>query len=226
MDGNFYTGFAIVIVVSSVICIAVFIFNRKRKLESLRKTGIAHFIDGNLESFDPEQSLDKQAHLLSYNKSFEFPREKLELRKQLVKGGFGVVVEAVAQGIKPNEAESVVVVKVVKKPASNDMLTALVSELKRLIHVGQHVNLVNLLGAVTVNIAKRDFMVILEHCEFGNLKSFLVKQRSRFINEIGILGRQDLSHLIAIRASSYEILEFLARSSADEGTVEVFPISW
>ena len=39
------------------------------------------------------------------------------------------------------------------------MLT-LLSELKILIHIGQHLNIVNLLGAVTKNIARGKFVSI------------------------------------------------------------------
>lgn len=45
----------------------------------------------------------------------------------------------------------------VKKTADNEVMKALVSELKIMVHLGQHLNVVNLLGAVTKNIAKRKF---------------------------------------------------------------------
>lgn len=35
-------------------------------------------------------------------------------------------------------------------------MKALISELKIMVHLGQHLNVVNLLGAVTKNIAKRE----------------------------------------------------------------------
>lgn len=60
------------------------------------------------------------------------------------------------------------------------------SELKIMVHLGKHLNVVNLLGAVTKNITKCELMVIIEYCEFGNLKSFLEKNRSRFIDQIGL----------------------------------------
>lgn len=65
-----------------------------------------------------------------------------------------MVVKAVAQGIVPYEEETVVAVKMVKKQTDNEVMRALVSELKIMVHLGQHLNVVNLLGAVTQNIAK------------------------------------------------------------------------
>lgn len=58
------------------------------------------------------------------------------------------------------------------------------AELKILIHLGRHLNIVNLLGAVTKNIAKGELLVIVEFCEFGNLRHFLYTNRDSFINEL------------------------------------------
>lgn len=39
-------------------------------------------------------------------------------------------------------------------------MKALISELKIMVHLGQHLNVVNLLGAVTKNISNRKFVPI------------------------------------------------------------------
>lgn len=115
---------------------------------------MANFEEGNPECINPALSLDEQADLLPYNKEFEFPREDLKLGKQLGAGAFGIVVKAVAKGIVHYEEESTVAVKMVKPNADNEVMRALISELKIMVHLGQHVNVVNLLGAVTKDIAK------------------------------------------------------------------------
>jgi len=150
----------------------------------MKAAGLANFEEGNLESLDPDVNLDEQADLLPYNKDVEFPRDKLKLGKQLGAGAFGVVIEAIAKRIVPYEEESTVAVKMMKKQTDNSLMKALVSELKIMVHLGQHLNVVNLLGAVTKNIQKRELMVIVEHCEYGNLQNFLVKHRSCFVDQI------------------------------------------
>ena len=40
------------------------------------------------------------------------------------------------------------------------------SELKIMIHIGQHLNIVNLLGASTVGLSRRQLLVIVEYCRF------------------------------------------------------------
>ena len=53
----------------------------------------------------------------------------------------------------------------------------LASEIKVLIHMGKHSNIVNLLGACTRN---GSLFSIMEYCPYGNLKSFLKSKRDCF----------------------------------------------
>nr|NP_995647.2 PDGF- and VEGF-receptor related, isoform N [Drosophila melanogaster]AAS64657.2 PDGF- and VEGF-receptor related, isoform N [Drosophila melanogaster] len=155
----------------------------KRHL-ALKAAGLANFEEGAVGHINPDLTLDEQAELLPYNREFEFPRENLKLGKQLGAGAFGVVLKGEAKGIRREEPTTTVAVKMVKATADNEVVRALVSELKIMVHLGQHLNVVNLLGAVTKNIAKRELMVIVEYCRFGNIQNFLLRNRKCFINQI------------------------------------------
>lgn len=72
-------------------------------------------------------------------------------------GAFGVVMKARAYGIIPDEPVTTVAVKMVRRNAENAYIRALASELKIMVHLGKHLNVVNLLGACTNNIAKSKF---------------------------------------------------------------------
>ena len=70
-------------------------------------------------------------------------------------GTFGLVVKAEAQRIISNESTTTVAVKMVHIDKTEAVyIRALVSELKILIHLGNHVNIVNLLGACTETVLK------------------------------------------------------------------------
>jgi len=56
----------------------------------------------------------------------------------------------------------------------------LASEIKILIHVGSHDNIVNLLGACTKN---GTLYAIMEYCPHGNLVDFLRPRREIFVNQ-------------------------------------------
>ncbi len=70
-------------------------------------------------------------------------------------GCFGRVVKGEAVGIKGSgETVKTVAVKMVRSVTNVAALEALVSELKILIHLGSHMNVVNLLGACTKKISQ------------------------------------------------------------------------
>ena len=109
-----------------------------------------------------------------------------------------------------DENVTTVAVKMVKPTAkSKDAIVALVRELKILIYLGEHLNVVNLLGACTkTNVIGKNqttrkdkweliillfhfvekFLVLIDYCAFGNLKSYLIKNRNQFVNQLSGSG--------------------------------------
>ncbi|XP_039487138.1 vascular endothelial growth factor receptor 1 isoform X11 [Drosophila santomea] len=172
------------ILISLCLFLAVRYQKEHKRHLALKAAGLANFEEGAVGHINPDLTLDEQAELLPYNREFEFPRDSLKLGKQLGAGAFGVVLKGEARGIKREEPTTTVAVKMVKATADNEVVRALVSELKIMVHLGQHLNVVNLLGAVTKNIAKRELMVIVEYCRFGNIQNFLLRNRKCFINQI------------------------------------------
>jgi serine/threonine protein kinase len=122
----------------------------------------------------------QENHLLILTRYF------LKTGKQLGAGQFGRVVQAKAVGMGPGNSK--VAVKMVKSALDNTGLSSLASELKILIHLGKHLNVVSLLGACTKNLIQGDLMVIVEFCAYGNLQDFLMTNRSHFINELDANG--------------------------------------
>ncbi|XP_031828557.1 PDGF- and VEGF-receptor related isoform X2 [Nomia melanderi] len=179
---------SIVIVVISALIMMIYFIIKIRREKTMRKqlidAGLMHFVEGAVECLNPELTVDDQADLLPYDKKWEFPSERLKLGKQLGSGAFGVVVKAEAEGICEDEAVTTVAVKMVRRTTDATYVRALASELKIMIHLGKHLNVVNLLGACTKNISKRELLVIVEYCRFGNLHNYLLRHRSDFINQI------------------------------------------
>ncbi|XP_025064496.1 vascular endothelial growth factor receptor 1 [Alligator sinensis] len=98
--------------------------------------------------------------------------------KSLGHGAFGKVIQAAAFGIKKSPTYRIVAVKMLKEGATASEYKALMSELKILIHIGHHLNIVNLLGACTKSGGP--LMVIVEYCKYGNLSNYLKSKRSFF----------------------------------------------
>jgi serine/threonine protein kinase len=133
-------------------------------------------LNGDPDRIDPDVPMEYQTEYLPYDKKWEFPKKRLRLgllffdisltfqiRKandiklhfekgqELGSGCFGRVVRAEAVGLKDaDESVKTVAVKMIKPTAkSKDALVALIRELKILIYLGDHLNVVNLLGACT-----------------------------------------------------------------------------
>ena len=63
-----------------------------------------------------------------------------------------------AYGIIEGEPVTPVAVKMVKRTADNAIIKALASELKIMVHLGRHLNVVNLLGACTKGLNKSEYL--------------------------------------------------------------------
>ncbi|XP_041641343.1 KIT proto-oncogene, receptor tyrosine kinase b [Cheilinus undulatus] len=116
---------------------------------------------------------------LPYDSKWEFPRQKLRFGKTLGSGAFGKVVRATAYGLCSADTVTTVAVKMLKPNAHSTEKEALMSELKVLSYLGNHVNIVNLLGACTVG---GPVLVITEYCCYGDLLNFLRRKRESFLN--------------------------------------------
>ncbi|KAJ8674141.1 hypothetical protein QAD02_005403, partial [Eretmocerus hayati] len=143
-------GLILLLLVTTVTSIWIWM---KMNLNKQRQSDIlTDFDEGAPHCMTSELSVLDQANLLPYDKKWEFPRDRLRLGKVLGNGYFGIVMRAEAFRIVPHEVMTTVAVKMVSRGADSIYTRALASELKILIHLGKHLNVVNLLGACTRNI--------------------------------------------------------------------------
>ncbi|XP_077333600.1 vascular endothelial growth factor receptor 2 isoform X1 [Lithobates pipiens] len=190
----------------------------KRPNEEELKAGYLSII------MDPsEVPLDEQCERLLYDSAkWEFPRDRLNLGKPLGRGAFGQVVEADAFGIDKTGTCKTVAVKMLKEGATDSEYRALMSELKILSHIGNHLNIVNLLGACTK--PGGPLMVIVEYCQFGNLSAYLRSKRNDFVlyKTKSVRYRQARQHYVETPRDLKRRLDSIAssQSSASSGFAE------
>jgi len=185
-----FKGILVAIVVVIIIAIVLLtilvnkIHHEKKRKAVFRSHQLDRFDQGNPESFNPDLPMDEQADLLPYDRKWEIPRERLHLGRQLGAGAFGRVVKGRAFGIRDGEPFTTVAVKMVRADANMLALKALMSELKIMVNLGSHPNVVSVLGACTKKITKGELLVIVEYCHHGNVHDYLVDQRHRFVDEV------------------------------------------
>ncbi|KAK7080793.1 hypothetical protein SK128_024462, partial [Halocaridina rubra] len=177
-------GIGIFILFVVVVYLVRRVKRERRFRKSFRQNELFLFEKGNIGQLNTDCTADEQAELLPYDPVWEVNKEDITLGKQLGAGAFGRVVKATVTGLEEDKAKSVVAIKMCKSQADQSQVKALALELKIMIHLGQHLNIVNLMGAYTVNIGKGELWILVEYCRFGNLLTFMHKHRNHFINQI------------------------------------------
>ncbi len=134
----------------------------------------------NLISVDmAEFQKAKNARMLPYDEDkWEVAFDKLVLKETLGEGQFGKVVKAKWQKT-PNESLTVAV-KTLHSNPEKIAVENLMSELKVMIHLGSHHNIVNVLGACTSKLPKQELYAIVEYCEHGDIGGVLKRYKSAY----------------------------------------------
>ncbi|XP_061121229.1 receptor-type tyrosine-protein kinase FLT3 isoform X1 [Syngnathus typhle] len=163
-------GSVILVVALFTVTVALLCFVKKKKAQYQPQLQMIQMVGPNDNDYIYINFKD-----FEYDRKWEFPRENLELGKELGSGAFGTVVQATANGI--NGASQQVAVKMLKEKHQQVEKEALMSELKMLTHIGHHNNIVNLLGACTDS---GPIYLIFQYCRHGDLLNYLKSRSERY----------------------------------------------
>ncbi|RMX38498.1 hypothetical protein pdam_00015234 [Pocillopora damicornis] len=108
------------------------------------------------------------------DEKWEVPREMLFIKDLAGEGAFGYVAKAEAFQLPNTSTPCTVAVKMLKENATDAELSDLISEMETMKEIGSHKNIVNFLGACTV---QGPLYLIVEYCPHGNLRDFLRDNR-------------------------------------------------
>ncbi|XP_061876867.1 receptor-type tyrosine-protein kinase FLT3 isoform X1 [Entelurus aequoreus] len=165
-------GSVILIVALVVVSVGLVYFVKKKKPQYQPQLQMIQMVGPNDNDYVYMNFKD-----FEYERKWEFPRENLELGKELGSGAFGMVVHATAYGINKAGVSQQVAVKMLKEKHQEVEKEALMSELKMLTHIGNHANIVNLLGACTDT---GPIYLIFQFCCHGDLLNFLKNSSRRY----------------------------------------------
>lgn len=81
----------------------------------------------------------------------------LEMEEKLGSGAYGLVLKGIARGLFAGDEETVVAIKTLQPNSDITNFKALLIELKIMSFIGRNPYIVNLLGACTTDIRKRNY---------------------------------------------------------------------
>ncbi|XP_068237840.1 mast/stem cell growth factor receptor Kit-like isoform X2 [Palaemon carinicauda] len=170
----------------ALVCGIVAHFKRKR---NFMLEEVEQFMKGAPDRLNPELGLTQQAHLLPCDMQFEIARSRIEFGKLIGEGEFGHVFQAKVDGLRANELQTTVAVKTAKSRSNEVFRKELIAEVKIMMHIGRHTNVLNLLGICSENLAtKGELLVIIEYCRHGNLRDYLLRHRNNFVLDKNATG--------------------------------------
>ncbi|XP_055333215.1 vascular endothelial growth factor receptor 1-like [Paramacrobiotus metropolitanus] len=189
MIGGIVGGIFLIFTPIAIFCCLRNIKQKNRIAELVYLEALLHNDTANPALIDPNVPLTDQVALLPYDEKWEFPKEKLHiLGKVLGSGQFGKVVKAEAEDLNNVPGRTIVAVKTLKETADIVQRKSLLGEIKIMAHIGQHLNVVNLLGAVTKNLTKGELYMLMEFCPNGSLREYLQRhQGHRFFNQVDVI---------------------------------------
>lgn len=147
------------------------------------------------EPIDPKHPLHERIEELPYDRNFEINKDKLTFKQLLGGGQFGQVYfgELRKTRVSDRSAAEEVIPVAIKAPRDGRNVNhqkALADELKVMIAIGVHANVLCLIGAVTKEMSQGHLYVVVECCDNGNLKEFLSRNSGGFLDEVEIVAEQ------------------------------------
>lgn len=97
---------------------------------------------------------------LPFDVTLELPTTNLKVGRRVNRGTFSAVFKAKAVGVINEQETTTVAVKRAIEPTADVNLKLLLKEVKIMMHIGKHMNIVNLVGVVHDNLVNRTFSIV------------------------------------------------------------------
>ena len=191
--------------------------NKPQKYEKMKM--LRELKHGNTIEINPDRLLNDQPNAIPYVPKKEIERTTFKVGKILGSGNFGTVFKGEAIGLFYPKSKTYVAIKTVSNTSNEDDINALVCEIKILSNLDLHCNLVNLVGACTSQLETNgEIWLLLELCDKGDLKDFLLKHRQEFQEKLTKKGN-DIDNRLLL-TWSYDVakgMEYLASKNVMHG---------
>ncbi|CAL8147586.1 unnamed protein product [Orchesella dallaii] len=208
---------AAILLVLAIVLGALIVFIRrynkaKELVRNLTDNEIEEFFQGRPELLGNAEQNFEAINFMPYKTEFEIPIDDIAFDSTeanlLGSGEFAYVV----RGMIISKAKSAAI-KVSKPSADVNLFKSLLSEVKIMLYIGHHENVITLVGVCTQDIRNRALYIVTEICELGSLDSYLRKRRKPFVNLINVNQEIDKSLLPEDREVKLSTLDLISISA-------------
>lgn len=185
------------LVVAIVVLVIVAIAKRKGLFKKEEEEEVFYRLERAKTSNEYTELLQRVDPVL---KPKEISHDKVTLQEELGKGQFGIVYKGLVFGLNGLQDNVEAAVKTTKDGAFDDVKEDLLDEMKLMIQLGSHPNLMTLLACCT---QREPYFLITEFMQYGDLLNFLRKCREREnwekdnIYNLGEMEQLGIGHQIA-----------------------------
>ena len=160
--------------------------NYENETIQMRQEKIMKSLSGDPSKLNRRLTLNEQIAFLSYNRDFELDRSCFIIEQVLGSGNFGTILLGKIFHNDDSQITTPVAIKTLTNSMDDEQLYSLIYEMKILSNLKSHLNIVNLMGCCTSDYAKNgNLWLLLEYCEKGDMKSFLIDHRQEFRLNMG-----------------------------------------
>ena len=186
---NWHIIIYVVFVVALVVAIAVLVYKRRgsksKKLQESNRSSLNSFrnsLTDNNKLLDSSTDVKSEVNLLSYYTKREISRSSFTITKHIGSGNFGTVSMGELNGLYSSNSKTTVAIKSTKGPAEGAELRDFLQEIKIMSNTNAHLNLVSMIGSSYSELdGEKEVWLIIEFCNFGDLKTFLVENKKRIL---------------------------------------------
>ena len=161
-------------------------YSRPSDLSVESKITLLRTLSGEPGIFNPNKDIKQQEKVIPYNSKREIDRSNFTIEEMIGSGNFGSVYKGILTGLYDTNNKIPVAIKTLSSFESRREFAAFegfIGEIKIMSNVDPHLNLVNMIGSCTSDFAETNQLwLLLEYCQFGDLKSYLISNKSEILN--------------------------------------------
>ena len=173
-------GFILLFIVAMILTILFL----KKRLDTNASGVFEYIIRGKPGGVKLYTDLKSQISNIGIDPKREISRKSFVIKDEIGSGNFGKVYKGEVKALNGTKCKTKVAIKSITDSVDNEEIKNFLYEIKIMGFIDPHLNLVSMVGSCTSELEKtRELWLLLEFCDHGDLKHFLVEHKDEIVSE-------------------------------------------